>query len=315
MDVSQISRILVLGTGNMGPGIALQFARAEYDTVIWGRNEPSAMKGMQHLKDYLHDLLREEILSEEEAEQITHRVTPSYDLKAACKNVDFAVEALSEDLKLKQQIFSQLDEFCAPETILASSTSTLYPSSINEQMNLSERMLVAHFWNPAYLAPLVEVCGSRETSETTKEVTMKLLSKIGNEPVLMKKEILGFIGNRLMHAMNREAISLVEKGVVSPDDIDKVINTSFGPRFANLGLLEYLDASGLDLIKSIQGYLYGDLDTTGGVMSFIEQKVEEGELGAKSGNGFFEWSNRSLDDIRYKRDIEFVRRQKRQQKN
>ena len=144
---------------------------------------------------------------------------------------------------------------------------------------------------------------------------MNLLPKTGNAPVLMKKEFLGFVGNRLMRAMNREAISLVEKGVVSPEDIDKVINTSFGPRFANLGLLKYLDASGLDLIKSIQGYLYGDLDDTAGVMDYIEEKVDKGELGAKSGNGFFDWSNRSLDDIRYKRDIEFVRRKKREQKN
>jgi 3-hydroxybutyryl-CoA dehydrogenase len=315
MEVSQISRVLVLGTGNMGPGIALQFARAGYDTIIWGRSESSAEKGLRHLKAYLADLNREDILSETEAGEILNRVSISSDLKSACTGVEFVCEAVAEDRELKQDIFQQLDDYSGKDTILASSTSTLYPSSINEKMDAKERMIVTHFWNPAYLAPLVEVCGSSATSDETKQVTMELLASIGNEPVLMKKEILGFIGNRLMHAMNREAISLVEKGVVSPEDIDKVINTSFGPRFANLGLLEYLDASGLDLIQSIQGYLYGDLDDTAGVMAYIEEKVGRGELGAKSGSGFFEWSDRSLDDIRYKRDIEFVRRQKREQKN
>ncbi len=315
MELSNVFEILVLGTGNMGPGIALQFARSGYNTTIWGRNESSAEKGLRHMKEYLADLNREGILSESEVEHILQSVSISHNLEVACENADFVVEALSEDLELKQDIFKELDQHTQGKTILASSTSTLHPSSINEKMQKKDRMIVAHFWNPAYLAPLVEVCGSPDTSENTKQVTLELLSEIGNEPVLMKKEILGFIGNRLMHAMNREAISLVEHGVVSAEDVDKVINTSFGPRFANLGLLEYLDASGLDLIKSIQGYLYGDLDTTSGVMKYVEEKVDGGELGAKSGRGFFDWSERSLEDIRYKRDIEFVRRQKRKQSN
>jgi 3-hydroxybutyryl-CoA dehydrogenase len=138
---------------------------------------------------------------------------------------------------------------------------------------------------------------------------MEILKKIGNEPVLMRKEILGFIGNRIMHAMNREALALIGEGVCDPGDIDKVVNASFGPRFANLGPMEYLDFSGLDLIKNIQEYLYGDLDTTPGVLPLIEKLTSEGKLGLKAGSGLFDWS-RKENRIRENRDKAFIERLK-----
>ena len=171
-------------------------------------------------------------------------------------------------------------------------------------------MLVTHFWYPAYPLPLVEVCGSKETDKEVIHVTMNLMKHIGKTPVLMKKEVLGFIGNRIMHAMYREAISLVEKGIADPEDIDKVVLTSFGPRFANLGPLEYLDFNGLELIKSVQGYLFGDLDNTKGVMEIVKEKVAKGELGIKSGKGFFDWPSRNPDEVGARRDKEFIRRMK-----
>jgi 3-hydroxybutyryl-CoA dehydrogenase len=182
-------------------------------------------------------------------------------------------------------------------------------------MQNKSRMLVAHFWNPAHLCPLVEVCGNPETTEEVKQATMQLLTAIGNKPVLMKKEILGFIGNRLMHAMNREAISMIQKGIVSAEDIDMAVLNSFGPRFANLGLMEYLDFCGLDLIANIQDYLYDDLEKGGGTMPLVKELVDKGDLGAKSGKGLCEWDGKDPDDVRGRRDQEFMRRLKEQVKN
>jgi len=212
---------------------------------------------------------------------------------------------------MKQDMFAKLETICKTDTIFASNTSTLLTTPLQEKVQNKDRVIVTHFWNPAHLAPLVEVCGSPVTSQETIDTTMGILKKIGNEPVLMRKEILGFIGNRIMHAMNREALALIGDGVCDPEDIDKVVLASFGPRFANLGPMEYIDFSGLDLVKSIQGYLYGDLDTTGGVLPVVEKLVAEGKLGKKTGAGLFDWSKKE-DKIRENRDKEFIRRKREQ---
>jgi 3-hydroxybutyryl-CoA dehydrogenase len=182
------------------------------------------------------------------------------------------------------------------------------PSQISERMSTRSRMLVAHFWNPAHLCPLVEACGSPETTDAVKQLTVALLRRLGNRPVLMRVEIPGFIGNRIMHAMNREAISLVQKGVCTAEEIDEAVLASFGPRFANLGIMEYLDFSSLDHVARIQSYLYDDLENGGGTMPLVADLVRRGRLGAKSGGGLCDWSSRTLEDARARRDVEFVRR-------
>jgi len=310
MQFEEIKTITVLGTGNMGPGIALQFAKAGYQVFTWGRNQLSVEKGVANFKRNIDDLIRESIISDDEAERIYKNNTITNNLDEAVSTTDFIVEAIAENLEVKQDIFTKLEALTSERTIYASSTSTLLPTPLSEKIRLKERFLVAHFWNPAYLAPLVEVCGSPHTSVETTEATMKLLSFIGNEPVLMKKEILGFIGNRIMHAMNREALHLIGTGVVTPEEVDKAILGSFGPRFANLGPMEYLDFSGLDLIKAIQGYLYADLDNTPGVLPAVEERVNKRELGAKSGKGLFDWKHKNTGEIRKKRDQEFIRKMK-----
>jgi 3-hydroxybutyryl-CoA dehydrogenase len=309
--MENIRNVAVMGTGTMGPGIALQFARAGYNVIIWGRNEQSLARGMRNLQLNIDDLVREDILDDFEVGRIKNNIIVTADLEEACKDAQIVVEAIPEILELKQDLFSGLEEICSRETILASTTSTLLPTPLSEKLKYKERLIVAHFWNPAYLAPLVEVCGSKDTSAEVIEVAMGILKKIGNQPVLMRKEILGFLGNRIMHAMNREALALISEGVCDPEDIDVVVNTSFGPRFANLGPMEYLDAVGLDLIKNIQGYLYGDLDDTAGVVPVIDKLVTEGNLGMKTGKGLFDWSKKQ-DRIRENRDKEFIRRLKEQ---
>ncbi len=307
MNLNEIHKIAVLGSGNMGPGIALQFALAGYPVVVWGLDERRRAKARSNFLKNLGDLLREGILDQEGADEIRRRTGFTTDLTEATKKVSFLVEAIPEVLELKQELFAQLEKSCSPDSIIASTTSTLLPSPLSEKMKHRERFLVAHFWNPAYLAPLVEVCGSPHTGQQVIDTTMDLLAKIGNEPVLMRREILGFIGNRIMHAMNREALALIGEGVCDAADIDRVVHASFGPRFAHLGPMEYLDATGLDLIRNIQGYLYGDLDTTPGVLPLIDELVKRGDLGKKSGRGLFDWSARE-DRIRENRDKEFIRR-------
>lgn len=310
MELADIRTVTILGTGMMGPGIAFLFARAGYTTTIWGPNEQEVEKGRENFARNARDMVREGLITARVADEVIGRTAVTADMAAACADADFVCEAVLEILELKQDIFAQLEQHCPGHTVLTSNTSTLMPSDLCAKMTDPSRMLVAHFWNPAHLVPLVEVCGHAKTEPGAIELTMALLKRIGNEPVHIKKEILGFIGNRIMHAMNREALALVSAGVCTPEDVDKVVLTSFGPRFANLGLLEYLDFCGLDHIQRVQKYLYADLDSTPGPLPVIDRKVAAGELGCKSGTGLFDWSGRDTDGPRLRRDQEFVRRLK-----
>lgn len=309
METANVKNVLVLGTGNMGPGIAFLFSRANYNVTIWGPKDTDLKNGIINFKRNIEDMINEGLMDAVQADALQFRIKFSTNLKVAAKDAQFVVEAIPELLGLKQDIFVKLENICSPKTIFASNTSTLLPTALGQKILHKERLLVAHFWNPAHLAPLVEVCGSPYTSKEVIDTTMEILRKIGNEPILIRKEILGFIGNRIMHAMNREALALIGNDVCDPDDIDKVVLSSFGPRFANLGPMEYLDFSGLDLIKNIQGYLYADLDTTKGVLPIIDKLASEGNLGIKAGKGLFDWSKKE-NKIRENRDKEFIRRLK-----
>ena len=306
--LDDVKKVAVLGTGMMGPGIALRFAKAGYEVAVWGLDEDDLARGKRGFSRALAVLSRRGVLSGSAARATRGRLTLTRDLAGAVSDADFVSEAVPETLELKQEIFARLDGLTRPDAILSSNTSGLMPSRIAERMRDRSRMLVAHFWNPAHLCPLVEVCGNPDTTADVKRATMALLRRIGNRPVLMRVEIPGFIGNRIMHAMNREAISLVQKGVCTADEVDEAVLASFGPRFANLGIMEYLDFSSLDHIARIQSYLYDDLEKAGGTMPLVAELVRQGRLGAKSGAGLCDWSGKSLDDVRARRDREFVRR-------
>jgi len=310
MKVDDVRQIGVFGSGMMGPGIALLFAKAGYRTILWGPTAEEIRAGETHFKKCLDDLQREGLIEQTQAAGILDNLELETDFERAAKQADFIVEAVVEDLEVKQEVFARLEDFCRPHTVLTSTTSTLFPSQIAASMRDKRRMLVAHFWNPAYLVPLVEVCAHDETAKEAVDLTIDLLQRVKREPVLLKSEVLGFIGNRLMHAMNREAISLIQRGIAEPADIDRVVTSSFGPRFAHLGPMEYLDFVGLDLIKKIQGYLYHDLESDGGIASLIEEKTDRGELGVKTGQGLFDWSGRDPATLRERRDRELLRRMK-----
>ena len=224
----------------------------------------------------------------DEAEAMA-RIRMSPDLEAAA-DCDLVIEAVPENLELKRGIFAKLDAICAPGAIFATNTSGLSINALASAVTRRERFVGTHFFTPADVIPLVEVVRNDDTSEATVAVVMDALRAVGKRPVLVRRDIPGFIANRIQHALAREAISLLEKGVASAEDIDEVVKWSLGIRLALSGPLEQRDMNGIDVHHAIASYLYQDLENRQEPSELLRGKVERGELGAKSGQGFYAWS-------------------------
>jgi 3-hydroxybutyryl-CoA dehydrogenase len=275
-------RIAILGGGLMGHGIAQVFACAGHRVVI---TDPSV-----EMRNRIVDRIGGNIddLGVDRAALANVDVVES--LETCVTNADWVFEAAPEQLELKQQIFSEVDHAAPPDAILASNTSVIPIGQIMSRVKRRHRALGTHWWNPPYLVPLVEVVRAAETSDAAVAATMELLKSIGKAPVEVKKDVPGFVGNRLQHALWREAIALVAEGVCDAKTVDEVVKSSFGARLAVLGPLENADLVGTELTRSIHSYVLSALDRSTTPSPYLDRLIEQGRLGFKSGEGFHKWT-------------------------
>jgi 3-hydroxybutyryl-CoA dehydrogenase len=210
------------------------------------------------------------------------------------------IEAAPENLELKQQIFADVQKAAPAQSILASNTSVIPIGQIMSRVVNKERALGTHWWNPPYLTPLVEVIRTPETSNASLDAVMALLKFVGKAPVEVKKDVPGFIGNRLQHALWREAIALVADGVCDAKTIDDVVKSSFGARLAVLGPIENADLAGVELTRAVHSYVFPALDRSLKPSPYLDQLIAEGRLGFKSGRGFREWPAEAQTTLRAK---------------
>jgi 3-hydroxybutyryl-CoA dehydrogenase len=276
------ARIAVIGAGLMGHGIAQVFALAGHDVAITDSVASNLDSVTARISTNLKDL--------GDDESAVERVRPTSDLAAALHDADYVVEAVSEDLALKQKLFVEIERHVRPQTILASNTSVIPITRIMEGLRDRTRALGTHWWNPPYLVPLVEVIGTQWTSQQAIDWTIALHKAAGKMPVHVKKDVPGFVGNRLQHALWREAIALVEHGICDAETVDTVIKASFGRRLAVLGPLENADLVGTDLTLAIHQTVLPDIEHRPGPSPYLEGLVAKGKLGFKSGEGFRKWS-------------------------
>jgi 3-hydroxybutyryl-CoA dehydrogenase len=276
------ARIAMIGAGLMGHGIAQVFALAGHDVTIFDGVEAS----LKTVKDRIAANLRD--LGDDP--RAVERVTPIGDLATSVRDADYVVEAVSEDLPLKQKLFAEIETHVRPDTILASNTSVIPITQIMGGLKRRERALGTHWWNPPFLVPLVEVIGTEWTSPQAIDFTMRLHAAAGKTPAHVKKDVPGFIGNRLQHALWREAISLVEHDICDAETVDTVIKAAFGRRLAVLGPLENADMVGTDLTLAIHKTVLPDIDSRPGPSPYLERLVADGKLGFKSGEGFRTWT-------------------------
>ena len=283
-------KIGVVGGGLMGHGIAYLLAAAGHQVGLF---EPAA-DTRASLPQRLQAIV--DLFADDPA--VLQRIAVHDRLAPAVDGAAFVFEAAPERLPLKQRIFAELEDAVAPETILASNSSAIPSTDIGRDLQHRDRVLGTHFWNPPHLIPLVEVIENEKTSTEAVGKTMELLRQAGKVPVHVHRDIPGFVGNRLQHAMKREAIALVAAGVCDAETVDTVVKEGFGTRLAVLGPLEQCDLIGLDLTLDIAEVLYADLDRTAGPHPFLREKVKAGKLGMKSGEGLRHWTAEQAAAVR-----------------
>lgn len=277
-----LRRVAVIGNGIMGHGISQVFAVAGKDVVMIGRNEASLRSAMARIGESLQLSQRHGLINQAEAEAALARVSTSTSLSVAV-GADLVVEAVPEDTELKLSIFGELDGICPPPAVLASSSGRP-ASSLVERVRHRERVIAAHFWNPAQLLPLVEVCAGPETSPEVTDWTVARLREAGKAPVIVGKEIDGFIGNRLQFALLREALALWSEGVASAEAIDTAVKASFGRRLSVTGPLESAELGGVQTMYEFSRFLFPGLNT--------ESEPPQRMLG-----GLYQWPERGRQSL------------------
>jgi 3-hydroxybutyryl-CoA dehydrogenase len=270
------AKISVVGAGLMGHGIAQVFARAGHDVTITDSFAQTLDTAKSRIAANLRDL--------GEDESAVERVRVCADLGDAVRDADYVVEAAPEDLALKQKLFAEIEHHVRPDTILASNTSVIPITAIMQGLTRRERALGTHWWNPPFLVPLVEVIETQWTSAAAVAWTMQLHQAAGKTPAHVKKDVPGFIGNRLQHALWREAIALVEQGICDAETV------SFGRRLPVLGPLENADLVGTDLTLAIHRIVLPAIDSRPAPSPYLQKLVADKKLGFKSGEGFRTWS-------------------------
>ena len=290
MNDSVPQTIGVIGGGLMGHGIAYLFAAAGHHVNVF---EPLA-----DVRASLPQRLQAIVALLGDDPRLVERIAAHHSLEPAMRDATWVFEAAPEKLPLKQQIFAEVEKHVAPTTILASNSSAIPSTEIGRHLSKRERVVGTHFWNPPHLVPLVEVIQNEKTSVDVVQRTIELLRQAGKVPVHVRRDIPGFVGNRLQHAMKREAIALVAAGVCDAETIDTVVREGFGARTAVLGPMEQSDLVGLDLALDIAEVLYRDLDRTAGPHPLLREKVGAGKLGMKTGEGFRKWTPQQADAVR-----------------
>lgn len=295
----------VLGAGIMGHGAAQLFAQAGKNVRIQARRESSLEKARELITNSLKIMVEKEMLTQVEMDQALARITYTTDLREAIQDTDFILESIPEKLELKLDTYEIIESVVSDKTIIASNTSTFPLKELTQRAKHPERFIITHFFNPPQLVPIVEIARFEKTDEKVVQTTYDLMKEIGKSPVVLKKEITGFIVNRVQVAFLRECFNLIEQGVCTAEDIDIAVKGSMGFKWAFCGPLESQDLAGLETTKAMVHNIEQELSNTREVPSFLTEMVENEEFGIRSNKGFFEYDDFGAKAI-HTRDDHFL---------
>lgn len=294
----------VIGSGTMGLGVATHFAMRGHQVHLFTRAEETLRKAQKQIGENLISMRDLGVIDTETAEAAGQRVSYYTDMKAAVSDADMVIENVLENVDVKKSTFVQLDAYCRKDAILASNTSSL---NIYEFLEVSNRnrLVITHFFVPAYVMPLVEIVRGPETSDETVAAVKELMSSTGKNPAVVDKVIPGFIMNRLTFAIFREAAYMVSQGWCRPEDVDAAVVSTHGPRYAFEGPFGLVDFAGVDTYEKIAEYLLPELCSDGAVPPVLKSLYDQGKLGVKTGEGFYTYEDNV--QARSRRDEKIVR--------
>jgi 3-hydroxybutyryl-CoA dehydrogenase len=299
VKVEEINHVALLGAGMVGHGLALHFAKAGYQVSLYSRTQQTLDKAVENIRADLPALLQGQASVEDEINKIISRIKATRNIDEAVARTSIVIESVAENLQIKQDLFKELDQMCPRDVVLATNTSVISITAIASKARNRDRIIGTHFWFPPYLIPLVEVVKGSDTSDETVELTYQFMKKAGKYPIKCLKDVPGFVANRLQHALWREAISIVERGIADAATVDDAIKQSFGIRIPVLGPIENADMVGLDLTLAIHNTVLQDLESSPNPSPLLQDKVDKGELGFKSGKGFYDrWTPESIKRTR-----------------
>jgi 3-hydroxybutyryl-CoA dehydrogenase len=291
----------------MGHGIGQVLALSGREVVLTDARPEALPRAREGIARNLDLFVEYELAARAEADAALGRVHLEPSFERAVGQADYVVEAVFEDVELKKRVFADLDRACRPGVILTSNTSGLSSNAIASLTDRKPLCSITHFWNPPHILPLVEVVRNDQTSDETVETILALLRSANKVPVVVRKDVPGQVGNRLQYALFREAVSLVEKGVCSAEDVDTVIKTSFGRRLSTIGVLETADVNATSLWANISHYLFRDLDCAQDTHPYLKELIAQGRTGVNAGGGFHDWPPEKLQNTLARRDRELLR--------
>lgn len=305
-DRSKVRNIVIAGAGLMGASMAQIFAKFDYEVTLYDLYENGLEKGKELIAINQKTSIEEGELTIRESESIVSKIRFSMDLECF-READYVIEAIVENLEVKKKFWSGVSELTPEDTVLTSNTSGLSITAIAEAVKRPERFAGMHWVNPPHIVPLVEVIAGEKTARETLEIVMEVAESINKKPVMVKKDINGFILNRLQYAVLREALYIVENDVASPEDVDNVMKYGLGMRYAAIGPFETVDLGGLDTFYKVGSYLFRELSDQKEVPALLEKIYMNGDYGTKTGKGFYDYSEGKAEQAVDRRDKNFIK--------
>lgn len=306
IKVNEIKKVCIAGAGTMGSTIAQIFAQKDYNVILYDISNDSISRGMEIIENNLFNMKQNNMINSQKITKIKTNIKSTTDINMI-SNSHFVLEAIVEDLKVKQDFWKKVSNLVSEKIILASNTSGLSITKIAKYLDNKERFGGMHWWNPPHLIPLVEVVKGDKTSEKTANNLMQLAKKLGKKPVLVKKDVPGFIGNRLQYALLREALYLIEENIAKADDVDKAMRYGLGLRYSAIGPIETVDLGGVDIFASVGSYLFEKLNNKPELPKIIKRLNAENKLGIKTGEGFYNYKDDEDNKLLERRDSHLIK--------
>lgn len=301
MELQDIKKVVILGAGLMGSSIAQTFPEYNYITSIYCNDENEFVRAKEIIKNCQETLVENKLLTREKSEEIMNAIQYTSDPECV-KDADFIIESITESVEIKQEVFRLISKYAPKDAIIVSNTSAISINLLSESVSFPERFCGSHWLNPPHIIPLVEITKSEKTSEKVVETLYQLYKKMDKKPIILEKDVKGFLSNRLQFALLREATHLVEMGIATPQDIDATIRFGNGLRYMCSGPFKIADLGGISVFNAVSKYLYPDLADDKVQNNLLEEMEQNGHNGISTGEGFYKYSKEDQENEEKNRD-------------